>query len=106
MKSTAVALSAKQIKALEKIERQEKNLERITEANNWRFQDECDNFDLAVPTPPERKIYVDITDDCRPFLSNYSFVKVEADTSPGNNRPPGFGYIKSSFGVGVPHVTM
>ena len=82
MATTAVALSTKQIKELAKIEPQEKNLERIKEANSRRYQDECENLDLAVPTPPERKPHFDIEDDSRPFLSKDSFMKVKPDTSP------------------------
>ena len=82
-----------------KIEQQEKNLEQIKEANSRRYQDECENLDIVVPTPPKKKPHVDIEDDSRLFLTKYSLVKVESDTSPGNNHPTGFSYIKSTFVV-------
>ena len=35
-----------------------------------------------------------------PFLTRDSFVKVEADSSRGRNRPHGYGYVTASHGVG------
>ena len=55
-----------------------------------------------TPTPPpERKPAFTLTDDNRPFLPVGDFVKVEAKTESGHNRPEGYGYISETFGVGA-----
>ena len=50
--------------------------------------------------PPERKTVIRITDDGLPFLTQDAFVKVEADMSPGQNRPHDYGYITMCYGIG------
>ena len=98
--SAASSYTAKQIKELKKIQRRENDLARIKEANNERYQKECDNLNILVPAPPESKRAVVIADDNRPYLSRDSFVQVKQDTSPGHYRPAGFGYITECNGVG------
>ena len=93
-------LTAKQIRALQKLQREEEDLARIKQANEERYENECANLDILLPTPPERKRAVVIMDDNRPYLSRDSFVQVSADTSAGHNRPGGFGYITECNGVG------
>ena len=95
-----VGLTAKQIKALQKLQRAEDDLARIKQANEERYENECANLDILLPTPPERKRAVVIMDDNRPYLSRDSFVQVSADTSAGHNRPGGSGYITECNGVG------
>ena len=93
-------ITPQQLRALQKIQRAENDLTRIKEANNTRYENESANISILDPTPPERKRAFILSDDNRPFLSIGSFVKVDADTSAGHNRPAGFGYVTECCGVG------
>ena len=95
-----LVLSAKQLTALRKYDRQQSNLVRIKDTNRDRYEQGCASPQMAGPAPPERKWAVELKDDNRPFLTRDSFVKVEADFSPGHNRPCGYGYITQCHGVG------
>ena len=95
-----LVLSAKQLTALRKHDRQQSNLVRIKDANRNRYEQGCASLQMAAPAPPERKWAVELKDDNRPFLTRDSFVKVEEDFSPGHNRPCGYGYITQCHGVG------
>ena len=75
--NTAAKLTASQLSALQKHNRQETNLERIKVANRIRYQEGCADLQLAGPVPPERKLAFRLSDDLRPFLTRGSFVKVE-----------------------------
>ena len=47
-----------------------------------------------IQTPPKRKLAVTVEDDTSPAIVIGEFVKVDANTSPGNNRPGGTGFVK------------
>ena len=98
--NTTANLTTQQISALRKHDRQVVNLQRIKEANQKRYEEGCAELEVADPVPPERKPAFRIADDQRAFLTRDSFVKVEADTSRGRNRPYGYGYITACHGVG------
>ena len=98
--STPGEFTPKQLKELQKSQKRENYLARIKEANNIRYQNECANLDILVPTPPERKNAVILHENNRPYLTRDSFVKVIQNTTAGNNRPAGFGYISECNGVG------
>ena len=91
--NTTANLTTQQISALRKHDRQVLNLQRIKEANQKRYEEGCAELEVADPVPPERKPAFRIADDQRAFLTRDSFVKVEADTPCGRNRPHGYGYI-------------
>ena len=60
---------------------------------------ECDKG--MIQTPPERKPAITVEDDMRPAIVIGEFVMVDANTSPGNNRPGGSGFVESVRGVGA-----
>ena len=93
-------LTAKQKKALERLERQETNLARIRTANNEFYRSQAADIDLT-PVPPERKQAFAPTDDLKPYLKVGEFVKVENNTTAGKYRPEGYGYVQETFGVGL-----
>jgi hypothetical protein len=54
-----------------------------------------------ILTAPERKPGVVFEDNFRPGVELGDYVSVEADSSPGNNRPAGCGFVTSVNGVGA-----
>ncbi len=54
----------------------------------------------AFSTAPERKPAIVVQDNLRSLFALNEYVKVEADTSPGMNRPEGFGFVVSVRGCG------
>ena len=93
-------LSKKDQKALAKIRRKADNLLRIKTANSKRIEDVCAST-KSLDTAPERKPSVRFHDDCRPALNIGDYIKVTADTSPGNNRHEGYGFVVKTSGVGA-----
>ena len=49
---------------------------------------------------PDRKRGIVVDDDMRAALTTGDYVKVELDSSPGMNRPDGYGFILETHGVG------
>jgi hypothetical protein len=78
-------------KIQQKVQIQEKNKELLHESRDKG----------TIQTPPERKPAVAIEDNMRPAIEIGEFVKVDADTSPGRNRPGGTGFVESVRGVGA-----
>ena len=85
-------------KKIAKLLRKQQNLKKIKEANKSLLTGQAD-IPLVV-TPPERKPFVVIQDDMRPAIKMNEYVKIASDTSPGKNRPEGFGYVVKAAGVG------
>jgi hypothetical protein len=62
----------------------------------------CEHEDLGIVlTTPERKPAVIFEHHFRPGVELGDHVKVEGDSSPGNNRPGGRGFVTAVKGVGA-----
>ena len=70
---------------------QEKNKELLHESRDRGM----------IQTQPERKPAITVEDDMRPAIVIGEFVMVDANTSPGNNRPGGSAFVESVRGVGA-----
>ena len=82
---------------------EEANQARIAKATRIRLESQTSSEISAIPltTRPERKGAFEILEDRRSFCRVGELVKVEADTSPGRNRPAGTGYVENARGVGA-----
>ena len=89
-----------QEKALKKLARKAENLAKIVEANGALLKERSAS-QTTQTTQPERKPAVSVEDDCLPAVNVEDYVKVEADSSPGMNRPEGFGFVEEARGVGA-----
>jgi hypothetical protein len=78
-------------KIRQKVQIQEKNKELLHASRDKGI----------IQTPPERKPAITVKDDMKPAVAIGEFVKVESDTSPGNIRPCGIGFVESVQGVGA-----
>jgi hypothetical protein len=84
-----------QVKALRKV----KHGIQIIEENKELLHE---HRDLGIVlTTPERKPAVIFDDNFRPGVKLGDYVKVEGDSSPGNNRPAGCGFVTAVKGVGA-----
>ena len=92
-----IVLSAADRKAIEKSRRQATNLERIKLANSTRIDEVCTS-NVCLDAPPERKPSTNFEDDFRPAINVGEYVYVEEDTSPGQNRQGGYGFITKTNG--------
>ena len=100
MAEASVVITAKEKKAIERINRKEINLARIKTANNEFYRSQAADINLT-PVPPERKPAFTPAEDNRPYLKVGEFVKVERNTTTRKNRPEGYGYINETFGAGL-----
>jgi hypothetical protein len=86
-------------KSQEKALRKVKHAIQINEENKELLRE---HRDLGIIlTTPERKPAVIFEDDFRPGVELGDYVKVEGDSSPGNNRPAGYGFVTVVKGVGA-----
>ena len=85
--NTTAELTASQLSALQKHNRQETNRVRIKEVNQLCYQKSCAILQLAEPVPLDRRLALWLSDDGRPFLMHGLFVKVRSNTFSGRNRP-------------------
>ena len=92
--TSPIILTNKQSAALQRFERQEKNLERIKLANTHLYKEQVKEMDPS-PSAPERKSAFVLAEDNRAHLQIGEFFKVEAFTSSGQGRyrPKGYEYI-------------
>jgi hypothetical protein len=81
-------------KKIAKLLRKEHSIKIIVEANKTLL---CGQGDSAIiKTSPERKPAVRKEDNTRSPVNFYEYVKVSGASSPGNNRPEGFDFVKKS----------
>jgi hypothetical protein len=86
-------------KKIAKLLRKEHSIKIILEANKTLL---CGQGDAAIiKTSPDRKPTIRKEDNMRSRVDLYKYVKVSGDSSPGNNRPEGFGFVKKVAGVGA-----
>ena len=101
--TTPAQLTKAQRKALRQLEENEQNRKRIKIANIEHINKQsCCSAD-AMFSPPEKKgqsIIVE-EDNMKPAFTVGEYVKVAGDTSPGKNRPEGFGFIVGDEGYGA-----
>ena len=100
--STPQQLTKAQKRTLLQLQQSEADKKRIKLANVELMKAQMRCSERTMLSPPEKKqcnILV-ADDDLRPCFSVGDYVKVNADTSPGMNRPEGRGWISSIRGVG------
>ncbi len=86
-------------KKIAKLLRKEHSIKIIVEANKTLL---CGQGDAAIiKMSPERKLAIWKEDNMRSPVNLYEYVKVSGDSSPGNNRPEGFGFDNKVAGVGA-----
>jgi hypothetical protein len=90
----------KREKYLKKMLQKEADMEVITESNKERFREAAANHQ-EMTTGPDRKPAMELGDDMKPAFTIGDYVKVASDTSPGMNRPEGFGFVCDVRGVGA-----
>jgi uncharacterized Zn finger protein (UPF0148 family) len=76
------------------------DMKDITKANLEAFRKATKEYKQVV-SPPDRKPFIKISDDMKSALMPGEYVMVEGDTSPGKNRPKGYGYVVEVAGVGA-----
>ena len=86
-------------KKIAKLLRKERSIKIIVEANKTLLIGQGDA--VIIKTSPERKPAIRKEDNMRSPVNLGEYVKVSGDSSPGNNRPEGFGFISKVAGVGA-----
>jgi hypothetical protein len=86
-------------KKIAKLLRKEHTIKIIVEANETLLSGQGDA--AIIKTSPERKPAIRKEDNMRSPVNLYEYVKVAGDSSPGNNRPEGFGFVNKIAGVGA-----
>jgi hypothetical protein len=68
----------------------------IIKANNAEFlKEQFAGATSVFSTGPKQKPAIVVEDNMHPLFNSNKCVKVEADLSPGMNRPKGFGFVVS-----------
>jgi hypothetical protein len=83
-------------RALESIE----HLEIIKAKNAEFLKEQVAGATAAFSTAQTKACYIVVQDNMRSLFNLNEYVRVESDTSPGMNRPKGFGFVVSVRGLG------
>ncbi len=86
-------------KKIAKLLGKERSIKIIVEANKTLLIGQGDA--VIIKTSPERKPAIRKEDNMRSPVNLGEYVKVSGDSSPGNNRSEGFGFISKVAGVGA-----
>ena len=102
-----VVLTKQQERALKKAEERVNDAKRIKLANIELVNGTAPSNDLQMFSPPRKKeVHAIINyEDMKPAFRIGDYVKIEQDTSPGMNRPDGFGFVQSVRGCGAATLT-
>lgn len=97
-KTEAELKAKKQQRAINKVVQDHQNFDRIKALNVEHIKAQT-SIELP-PVGPDRKSVVVVEENQRAAWRLEDYVRVEADFSPGKNRHAGFGFVKSTKGVG------